>query len=137
MNHMRLGAAAAIIATAVLVIFVLSVPHTRDIANIQKETVQPVTPSVSLHDSFKKGLHTITGSIEVPNACTTVAASAALLNASSSAESIQVIITMPVDTGICLQMPSSLSFRTTVAAPEHLPLTATVNGVVASTTVAP
>jgi hypothetical protein len=41
---------------------------------------------------------------------------------------------MPSDSGICLQVPTRISFHTTVSAPANLPISATVNGSLASTT---
>lgn len=130
MNHKRLWVAATIIAVVVLAGFVLSVPHTRDIKKVlpvQDEETR--TPPVTLHDSFKKGVHTITGSIETPNACANIAAQANLVG-----EGIVVAVSMPADTGVCLQLPTRTTFSTTIAAPAGLPLSATVNGAPATTT---
>lgn len=135
MNHTRLWAASAIIALFVIISFALSVPHTRDIAlTSTSQTNKESTPLVALHDSFKKGVHTITGSIEAPNACTAVTARATFLNASSSEANIHISLSMPEDTGVCLQIPTLVSFSTTVSAPANIPLTATVNGSIATTT---
>ena len=136
MRHMRLGIAAAIIAAVIFIGFVLSVPHTRDVIQVPKKdsSAASSTPLVTLHDAFKKGLHTITGSVEAPDACTAVTASSTLVGDASSTESIRVDISFPADTGICLQLPTPVDFRVTIAAPEYVPLTATVNGVAASTT---
>ncbi len=136
MRHMRLGIAAAIIAAVIFIGFVLSVPHTRDVIQVPKKdsSAASSTPLVTLRDAFKKGLHTITGSVEAPDACTAITASSTLVGDASSTESIRVDISLPVDTGICLQLPTPVDFRVTIAAPEYVPLTATVNGVAASTT---
>jgi len=135
MNRMRLWVSAAIIAFIILVAFALSVPHTRDVkvdVELQLETEN--IPSVVLRDSFKKGVHTISGSIEAPNACTSVNASATLVGDVSSKESILVIISMPSDSGVCLQAPTRTSFQTTISAPANLPISVMVNGSLASTT---
>jgi len=131
---MRLWASAGIIATVILIAFALSVPHTRDVAVKLLPTVAPIVPTVTLHDAFKKGLHTILGSIKAPNACTPVSASASLVGNASSTQSILVAISMQSDSGICLQVPTLVNFKTTVSAPANLPITATVNGSLASTT---
>jgi len=136
MNYTRLWAAAVVIALVVVVGFVLSVPHTRDAARTptaQSETIN--IPFVMLHDTFKKGVHTITGSLEAPNACALVTARAAFLDASSSAATIRIMLSLSEETGVCLQVPTRLDFSATIAAPAHVPLTATVNGSVATTTV--
>ncbi|MEK7101861.1 MAG: hypothetical protein AAB794_02715 [Patescibacteria group bacterium] len=131
MSHKRLWAASMIIACVVLIGFVLSVPHTRDvdIATVIESAPAPV-PGVVLRDSFKKGLHTITGSVETPNACTAVTA-----QASTNADTITVAISIPEDSGICLQVPTQANFTVTVSAPTNLPITAMINGAVATTTV--
>ncbi len=141
MSRMRLWISAAIIAFIVLIIFALSVPHTRDVGTkkaLLTETEK--VPPVSLRDSFKKGVHTISGYVEAPNACALANASAILINDVSNNESlpaqagILVAISMSSDSGICLQVPSRAGFQTTVSAPAGLPISATVNGAPASTT---
>ena len=135
MNRMRLWVSSAIIVAVILITFALSVPHTRDVkvaVNMQQETES--VPSVTLRDLFKKGIHTISGSVEAPNACTSVNASATLVGDVSSKESILVTISMPSDSGVCLQAPTRTSFQTTVSAPANLPISVMVNGSLASTT---
>lgn len=130
MSHTRLWVAATIIALIIVAGFVLSVPHTRDIAETRALLIEPsIVPLVTLHDTFKKGIHTITGSVEAPNACTQVTAHALLQTGS-----IQVALSMPVDTNVCLQLPTRINFSATISAPEHIPITAMVNGLVATTT---
>ena len=135
MSHTHLWAAAIIIAFVVIVGFVLSVPHTRDVAQTpSSQNKEASVPPVTLHDAYKKGLHTITGSIEAPNACTAVTAHATFLNDASSTERILVALSVPEDVGVCLQVPTRVDFSATVSAPANIPLTATVNGSVATTT---
>lgn len=132
MNQRRLLIAAAIIGGAIIIGFVLSVPHTRDLPRpVEPEKVTPAIPTVSLHDGYKKGVHTITGNVTAPNACTQVAAHASL---ASSTQSIVVAATFAADSGVCLQVPTRITFSTTLAAPGGLPLSATVNGVSATIT---
>lgn len=135
MSYTRLWIAAAIIASVIVVGFLLSVPHTRDIAATTPPLVNPVTPSVILHDTFKKGVHTITGSVEAPNACAVVTAQASLESGTSGAGSIRVALSLESGAGVCLQVPTRVNFSTTLAAPASLPLSATVNGSPATTTV--
>ncbi len=135
MTHTRLWVAATIIAGIILVGFILSVPHTRDISSQARlEEATTTVPDVSLRDVFKKGVHTLTGSIDAPNPCTTLSAAASLVGSASSTQSILVALSMPVDTGTCLQQVTSLTFSTTIVAPAHMPLTATVNGSPATVT---
>ncbi|MBI4088813.1 hypothetical protein HY415_01830 [Candidatus Kaiserbacteria bacterium] len=132
MSHKRLWVAAAIISFFILAGFMFSVPHTRDIAQVPIQESAPVIPSVTLRDIFKKGVHTITGSVEAPNACTTVTALASLRSGASGAGGIEVAITLSNGTGVCLELPTQISFSTTIAAPAGAPITATINGVTAT-----
>lgn len=134
MSHKRLWISATIIAFAIIAGFVFSVPHTRDIPRAPESPKVTVVPPVTLHDAFKKGMHTIIGSVEVPNACTNVTATASLVGDASSTQNIVVAISMPSDSGVCLELPTRMTFSTTIAAPAHLPLSATVNGMAATTT---
>ena len=135
MNHMRLWASAAIIALVILVAFALSVPHTRNVGEKFSPPAETTSvPPVTLHDSFKKGVHTITGSVEAPNACAAVSVSAALAGSASSTQSIVVAISLQSDSGVCLQLPTQMNFQATLPAPASLPITVTVNGSPATTT---
>lgn len=135
MNHKRLLIVSAIIAVVIFAGFVLSVPHTRDIGNSKfSQSAAPSVPTVSLHDSFKKGVHTITGSIEAPNACASVDAQASLVGDASSASGILIALSLEKDSGVCLQVPTEIRFTTTITAPARLPIIATVNGESATTT---
>jgi hypothetical protein len=133
-HRTRLWVSAAIIAAIVLIAFALSVPHTQDLKVEMKAIEAPSTPVVTLHDAFKKGAHTISGSIEVPNACTAITTSSALVGEASSTERILVSIGFEVDLGTCLQVPTEMLFKEIITAPAGLPVEATVNGVLASTT---
>ncbi|MCX6786757.1 MAG: hypothetical protein NTU85_03015 [Candidatus Kaiserbacteria bacterium] len=135
MGHKRFWVAASIIGGVVIIGFVLSVPHTRDVgetAVIQNETI---TPPITLRDSFKKGVHMITGALEASNACFSVTADAVILDNASGVKNILIKISMPDNTGVCLQLPTRMNFSTTISAPANLPLRATVNDREASTTV--
>lgn len=135
MSHKRLWVSAAIIAFVILIAFVLSVPHTRNVGEKFSPLIETASvPSVTLHDSFKKGLHTISGSLVAPNACAPVSASATLAGNASSTQSILIAISLQTDSGVCLQMPTQMNFQTTISAPASLPIMATVNGSPASTT---
>ena len=133
MNHTRLLTAATIIALAVFISFVLSVPRTSDIEETLTVQSIPSVPLVTIRDTFKKGLHTITGSIEAPNACTSVSAEASVTGDATSTQSILVAIGMPNDEGVCLQLPTRATFETSVEALAGLPLIVTVNGIIATT----
>ncbi len=131
----RLSTAATIIALLILMLFVLSVPRTQELPIPKKEDAELIrTPSVSVRDVYKKGVHTLTGSIIAPNACTLVTTRATLTGTASSSQTIALMLTMPDDSGICLQVPTRVTFSTTVTAPASLPISVSVNGTEASTT---
>ncbi|HVB19946.1 MAG TPA: hypothetical protein VNF51_01495 [Candidatus Paceibacterota bacterium] len=134
MNQTRLQVAAGIIALVIIAEFALSAPHTRETVQTPVSPTVATVPPVTLHDVFKKGIHTITGSIEAPNACAIVTAEANLQGDASTTETIQVAISLSTDTNVCLQLPTPMSFSTTIVAPAHLSLSATVNGSLATTT---
>jgi len=137
MNHARLWLAAAIIAMVISLGFILSVPHARELPQTPEiATNNPATivPAVALHDSYKKGTHTLTGSVFAPNACSTASAKASLVGAGDK-QAILVAVTLTTDTtGVCLELPTKVTFSTTLTAPSRLPLQATINGTTASTT---
>lgn len=130
MSQRRLWVAAGIIALVILAGFTLYVPHTRDSGAPQASVSLPTAvPSVTVRDSYKKGVHTITGSLEVPNACTGV-----LAVATTTGDGIHLAISTQADTGVCLQLPARATFTATIAAPQNLPITATVNNASATVT---
>lgn len=131
MTHTRLWIVATIIAGIILAAFALSVPRAKDGSLPPKvEEVQESIPAVTVRDVLRKGVHTITGSLLAPTACTTVMAIASLVKE----EYILVSIEMPKDSGVCLEEETTLSFSTTLATPNTLPIKTTVNGKEASTT---
>ena len=107
--------------------FFFSVPRTRDVIEQSLPVVAPEAPSVSVQDTFKKGSHTITGSVEAPNACATIHAEALYENAETPDARIHIVITMTPYEGTCLQLPTRMRFSVTVSAPAKLPIIATVN----------
>lgn len=135
MNQKRLWIAATIIAFVIIIGFVLSVPHTREVTRVFEPEPVATVPSVTIHDVFKKGTHTITGSLMAPNACASVTAYTSLEGDVSSAErSILVALTISTGTGICLELPTRVTFSTTIVAPAQVPILVTVDGSTASTT---
>lgn len=134
MSHKRLLIVATIIAVIVLAGFALSVPHTRDLGGAPSPTAGSSMPSVALRDSFKKGVHTIAGSVTAPNPCTQVTAKATLIGDTATPTGIAVAVSMPEDSGVCLERVSTVPFSVTIVAPARLPILASVNGVTATTT---
>lgn len=129
MIHTRLWIAATIIAVIILASFVLSVPRAGDVPLPEKsEEATTTVPLVTLHDAYRKGTHTISGSVVAPNPCTSLDATATLQGTASTSQSILISFSMPKDTGVCVQQSVNLPFSVTIAAPADLPITATVNG---------
>ncbi len=135
MNQKRLLISAAIIGVAIVAGFLLSVPHTtRDAALVLLATSTPPALNAVLRDNYKKGLHTISGSLMVPTACTIATTSARVVGEASSTRHILVAVGLSKDTDVCLQLPTRIVFTTTLAAPAALPVEMMVNGALASTT---
>lgn len=135
MSHTRLWIAAAIIAAAIGIGFLFSVPHTSDVAlSEEPDAASPTAPSVALRDVFKKGVHTITGYVEAPDACATASAQALLEGDAPETRRIVVAVSLEEGEGVCLELPTRADFSATLAAPAGVPLAATVNGVAATTT---
>lgn len=135
MTNRRIWLAAGIVLLVIGVGFVLSVPHTNDgSAPRAQEVVATTTPEVTVHDTYRKGVHTLTGSLIVPNPCTPVSTEASILGDASTTERIALAITLTEDEGVCLQIPQKVTFSTTVTADADLPIDVSVNGKTASTT---
>lgn len=134
MNHARFWVATGIIAIVIAISFVFSVPHTEDVYVEPLQNAIQETPAITIRDSYRKGVHTITGSLVAPNACTKLSASSSLIGDASTTQRILVAVSYGADAGICLQLPTKTSFETQITAPPSLPIDATVNGAMASTT---
>jgi len=131
----RLWVAALIIAVAVIVGFALSVPRAREIPEPSgSATTASLTSVVTLHDSFEKGVHSITGSLVAPDVCASLTARASVEGPSAQAgERIILALTMSEDSQLCLQLPTKLTFSVSVEALADAPIDVSVNGVSATT----
>ena len=130
----RLFVTALIILGVVIVGFAISVPHTKELAMEKKDTETHLPPSVALQDTYKKGVHTYTGTIIAPNACVSATAEARLQGDAPDTESILIDVSMPQDSGVCLMRETLITFSTTLTAPDALPIQVMINGEVASIT---
>lgn len=137
MSHRRLWISAAIITAIVVSGFILFVPHAKDVAQAPTATnTAPTIPPITIKDVFKKGVHTISGAIETPNACSTVTAMASTTLDTAGITRIQLHLTItPDEDDVCLQLPAIKNFSTTITAPAGAAITATVNGTAATTTI--
>lgn len=136
MTHSRLWAAAGVLALCIVLVFFLSAPHAREVpATDDAASVAATTsPIVALHDSYAKGTHTYSGTVLAPDACASASASATLSGDASSTQTAVLNITLTSTSGVCLQLPTPISFSTTLLAPREASTTVTVNGTAASTT---
>lgn len=129
MSTRRLRILALIILGALIAGFVILVPR----GKVQSPTADAASttsgiPEVTLVDSFKKGTHTISGSIVVYNACVAVATEALVIEDGANPSGIQISITRAPSEGICLELPTRIPFEKKVKAPRGLALTALVDG---------
>src|SRR3989344_2336892 len=130
---LRIALAVFISIAALIAAFAFFIPHTNQGSEEPSAIApSPITPEVTLKDSYTKGSHTIAGSILAPTPCTSVTALATV--ASGTPQTISIEVLMPPDTGICIQQASSISFAVSARAEVHAVLEASVNGVTASTT---
>lgn len=133
MKFTRLWVVATILGVCIFVGFVLSVPRARDSAEeVQQELGTESPPSVAIRHIFKKGIHTIVGSIDAPNVCTSLSVQATLAAEESDGILLEVFLAEP--SGVCLERRVPMNFSTTIAAPEGTPIAVTVNGSPATTT---
>ena len=128
MDTKRLWSAAAVIGVVLIVGFVLSVPQVRDLGARPAPVVATSTPVVYFHDVYKKGMHTITAKIALPDACTNISG-----QASAPTDTVTLAFDMPADTDICLQEVATTTLSLTVAANAGATITASINGNNAST----
>ena len=135
MKQMRLWAAATVMAIVIIGVCIVSLPHTKNLSTptASRAEASSTEPVVTLQDVYRKGVHTLSGTLQAPDACTFATASATLIGATSSSQSIVLAISMPADVGVCLQLPQPTAFSTTLSAPQGLPIAVTVNGATAST----
>lgn len=126
---MKFKIAFAVFFFAVLVVsgYALFIPQTN-----KDEVVAPVegnpepAPIVTLDATYRRGVHTISGTIEAPTPCTLVGVESAV--ASSTPASITVSLTLTPDEDICVQVVTPLPFSVTAAAPEDAVIAVTVQG---------
>lgn len=88
---------------------------------------------VSVTDTYtsKSGLHTIKGTATVPNACTPLTATTSMSAASSTV--IRVDLSAERGTGVCLELPTEVSFSVTSDAPKDDSVEVYANGALAAT----
>ncbi len=88
---------------------------------------------VSLSHSYKRGVYTIQGSITVPNICYAVSTHTSLIP-STTPQRIRLILSVPNDTGRCLQLVATTTFSVTQRAKKNASVEVYLNGVLATST---
>lgn len=135
MNHTRLWIVSALIACIIVASFLVSILRAQRAeapGGSLPLATEAVPAAVTVKDVFRKGTHTISGSVVVPDACTTPTTESSLGGEAPDSQSIILDLSYPEDVGVCLQVPTSVSFTTTIAAPAGLPIIVMVNGVIAT-----
>lgn len=128
MKSRRLWTAAAILGVLILLLFVLSVPRAQEVRELRELTAETAMPVVAWSHTYLKGTYTVTGTVTVPDACAGVAAVARHEGDPENPSAVIVALTMPADIGVCLEIPTKVSFSVAIAGPPDLPITVTVNG---------
>jgi len=129
MFERRFWVAPLIIISVIIGGFALSVPRASEVSeSIDRSLITLTVPVVTVHDSSKGGVHTISGVVVAPDVCATLTA-----EASVEAERIVVALSIPEDPEVCLHIPTRIPFSVSVEAPADMPISATVNGVTATT----
>ncbi|MBU6321379.1 MAG: hypothetical protein KGI78_01070 [Patescibacteria group bacterium] len=134
-SNARLILVTAIIAAALVGGFFLLTPHAREVrvASPSPAATASATPAITFKDAFKKGVHTFSGTVEAPDACASVSAAASVATSTDNPRII-LDLSMPATEGLCLELPTPVSFSTTFAASSSLPIEVRVNGALATTT---
>lgn len=101
--------------------------------SVTATSTSPVITLVSLHDSYRRGKHTITGALTVPTPCYTVTANSALVP-STTPEVIRLNLTVPTDAGRCLLLRATTTFSVIQKANRSAFVKAYVNGTFATST---
>jgi hypothetical protein len=127
MMHQRWIVSGIVIAV-VIAAFLFSVPRTTEIPEDVPAVSSVAVPSVLVEDSVRRGVHTLSGSIEAPDACSTVVAQASYEGADTENAHILLAVTLTLSEGVCLEVPTRMRFTATVTAPAGVPIEATVNG---------
>lgn len=88
----------------------------------------PAASVVSVKDVYSKGIHTITGVVLAPDACTSIETTVA----TSSAPSLYLVT--PADGDICLELPTEVPFSAEIDADATTSTMVYLNEVLATTT---
>ncbi len=105
----------------------------RSVVTVETPVTSPIK-IVSLKDSYRRGKHTIKGSVSIPTVCYTVDFKS-LLVPSTTPQVIRVDLLIPKDSGRCLELSSTGSFKIIKKAPKNSIIKVYINNTFATSTV--
>jgi hypothetical protein len=113
--------------------FVFSIPHANkdnEIGPSVETKSLSILPTIFIHDTYKKGIHSITGSLAIPTPCMKATTEALVLphEGSTTPQIIHIEISIPEDAGPCLQLAATSTFSASLSADANVVIEASVNG---------
>ncbi len=131
-----------IIAIALLVIIVvgirLSAKHLKDNplprTHVATDTHSTPIKLVSFSGSYRRGEYTLDGALTVPTVCYVASAKSSLVP-STTPSVIRLDVTVPIDTGRCLQLPATTTFSVRQRSGKGATIHVYVNNALATSTI--
>ncbi len=99
-------------------------------------TTSPVIRLVSLKDSYRRRVHTVSGALVVPTPCYTVDAETKLVP-STTPQVIRLDLSVPPDTGRCLELSATTTFSVKQKAKKDAVIVTYLNGNLTATSTIP
>ncbi|VAW32632.1 hypothetical protein MNBD_CPR01-290 [hydrothermal vent metagenome] len=127
-----------VIALGIIVFVVWSIYSSPHISNSTRKghkeatTTPAISVLVSLKDIYHRGIHTITGAVVTPTPCYTVDAETKMVP-STTPPVIRLDLSIPPDTGRCLQLSATTTFSVKQKAKKDARLSTYINGVQVAT----
>ncbi len=121
----------AILLIVVVAAYAFYAYHTSEGVVPPKAAVKPSATLASITHAYAKGTHTVSGTVLAPDACTNVNATASF---ASSSDEIRVDIEAPADQGLCLQLPTAVTFSVKASGDSSATAAIYLNGALATTT---
>ncbi len=129
---------ATVIALVVIILgVVIFSKHLKDYPLPQKQ-IATSTPTLaikltSFSHSYRRGKYTFDGAITVPTVCYIASAKSALVP-STTPTLIRLTVTVPTDTGRCLQLPATTTFSIAQHSDKNATVRVYLNGKLATST---
>ena len=125
-----------ILAAFVVVGISVSSKHLPDGSLTSATTATTSAPTITLaafSDSYHRGVHTLSGALITPTPCYAVSPHTELVP-STTPSLIELNLSVPTDTGRCLELSATTTFRITQRAPRRAVVSVFVNGALATST---